>query len=169
VTSLDAAAAPLVLEAAGEEDVRALVTLEQECFTHPWTARYFRDAIKEPGRGRVVVLRDPAAPLEPERGIRAYCAYETVLDEVHVHNLAVAPGHRRRGLARRLLRLVLEGAARRGARAALLEVRQSNWAALALYRSFGFAAVGVRKAYYERPREDALVLRMILEIPGSAC
>jgi ribosomal-protein-alanine N-acetyltransferase len=99
-----------------------------------------------------------ASPTTPA-DIVAYCIAQVVVDELHVHNLLVAPRARGRGLGKRLLALVLDIAARRGARLALLEVRQGNWAALHLYRSLGFTPVGLRRDYYEHPREDALVLR----------
>ncbi len=148
---------PVSLEPADEDDVAALATLERETFTHPWSARNFRDAVLTPDRGRVVVLRAPIA--DRVRGIRAYCIYQTVLDELHIHNLAVDPGARGQGVGRWLLRTVLALAARRGVTTALLEVRRSNWAALRLYRSLGFETISVRRDYYASPREDALVLR----------
>lgn len=148
----------LFLEGASEEDLEALLALERECYTHPWTLRHFRDALVAEGT-LSVVLRSSVAAGDPERGIVAYCVSQIVLDELHVHNLLVRPGERCQGLGRRLLGLVLGIAAGRGARVALLEVRQSNWQALNVYRSLGFEAVAVRRDYYERPREDALVLR----------
>jgi len=66
---------------------------------------------------------------------------------------------RRRGLGRWLLRETLTWGESFGAEEVFLEVRQSNWAALALYRAAAFEAVSVRRGYYDRPREDALVLR----------
>ena len=74
-------------------------------------------------------------------------------------NLTVTPEGRGRGLGRFLLRLAKDLATRRGAREAFLEVRESNLAARALYRSAGFSEVGRRPGYYTRPREDALLLR----------
>jgi len=70
----------------------------------------------------------------------------------------VGPEFQGRGLGRRLLALVLALGARRGAERALLEVRQSNWAAQRLYRSLGFHGVAVRRGYYTHPSEDALIL-----------
>jgi len=150
--------APLVVEAAEEVDAEALASLEERCYTHPWTVRHFRDEIARPGRGRVVVLRDPRAVSDPERGIRAYFVIQVVADEMHLLNLAVAPEMRGRGWARWLLRLALLLGARRGARRALLEVRRSNQPALALYQEAGFRELSVRRNYYTRPQEDALVL-----------
>jgi ribosomal-protein-alanine N-acetyltransferase len=76
-----------------------------------------------------------------------------------VHNLAVRPEYRGGGLGRRLLAIALTIGERRGARVALLEVRESNRPAIALYHSMGFASVAVRRNYYSQPSEDALVLR----------
>ena len=110
------------------------------------------------GEGAVLVLRAPWMPPDEHRGIRAYCAFQVVADEAHVHNLAVVPEARRRGLARRLLALTLEIAAGKGARAAHLEVRAGNAAARALYRVMGFREVGTRRSYYSAPVEDAVLL-----------
>lgn len=150
---------PIWLEAAGADDVEALLILERECFAHPWTARNFLDALADPRRGLVLVLRSPSPAGDPRRGLLAYCCFDVVEDEMHIHNLAVREDLRGRGLGRRLLAIALEVAAGRGARAAYLEVRASNWPARELYRSFGFEGAYFRRGYYERPKEDALVMR----------
>jgi ribosomal protein S18 acetylase RimI-like enzyme len=150
---------PLLLEAATLQDLAALVSLEARCHTHPWSEGGLRDAIAPvPGRGAVLLLRGVWTPEDEYRGIRAYCAFQVVADEVHVHNLAVVPEARRGGLARRLLGLTLEIAAGKGARAAHLEVRAGNAAARALYRAMGFHEVGRRHSYYSAPVEDAVLL-----------
>jgi ribosomal-protein-alanine N-acetyltransferase len=162
-------ARPCALEAATGEDVPALLALERLCFSQPWTARNFRDAMADPERGLLLVLRAPFAPEDPGRGVLAYCSFQTVLDEMHIHNLAVDPAVQGRGLGRRLLQIVLGLGARRGAERALLEVRQSNWAAQRLYRSLGFQGVAVRRGYYTQPSEDALILekRGLRADPGT--
>jgi ribosomal protein S18 acetylase RimI-like enzyme len=152
---------PVALEAATVDDLDALIALERACHTHPWSPRGLRDALAPgTGRGGILVLREPWEPWRDDRGIRAYCAFEVVADEVHIHNLAVAPGSRRQGLAARLLRLVLGIAGRQGARSAHLEVRRGNEAARALYRAAGFWEIGARTAYYSSPTEDAILLAL---------
>ena len=81
-----------------------------------------------------------------------------VLDEVHVTTMGVSPARRRGGLATQLLRVLLLGAVREGASAATLEVATGNEPAIALYRRFGFAPVGVRPGYYATTGEDALIM-----------
>jgi len=150
---------PLALMPAVEEDVGALVELERLCFSQPWTPRNFLDSMADPQRGRLLVLRGPHGPGDSGRGILAYCCFDVAADEMHIHNLAVHPAERGRGLGRLLLGLALASGARRGAEVAYLEVRTSNWPARRLYSSLGFEATQVRRGYYDRPREDALVLR----------
>jgi ribosomal-protein-alanine N-acetyltransferase len=83
-------------------------------------------------------------------------------DELHLIDLAVEPESRRRGAGRLLLQaLVAEGRAR-GASVVLLEVRQSNAPALALYSSLGFSRTDVRRAYYSDNGEDAVVMRLAI-------
>ncbi len=141
-------------------DVGALVALEAACFTHPWTATQVAGEIGGVEGGLVLVLEGRRLAGDPLAGIRAYASFRLVVDELHVMNVAVAPGHRRRGLARFLLRIALRRAARAGALLALLEVRAGNREALALYASMGFARCGLRRDYYRDPIEDAVVLAL---------
>jgi len=148
----------LWLEAATAEDLDAIVDLERRCFSHPWSARHFKDAMRNAPRSRVLLLRAPASAGDPGRGIEAYSVVQAVADEMHVHNLAVVPAQRRRGLGRLLMELALDWGRRRGARRAFLEVRPTNAAAMALYGSLGFRTISLRRRYYQHPSEDALVL-----------
>jgi ribosomal-protein-alanine N-acetyltransferase len=87
-----------------------------------------------------------------------FCSFWRVVDELHINNLAVAPRHRRTGVATALLTHVLREGGRLGAVRATLEVRRSNEAARCLYDRFGFIVAGVRRGYYTKPVEDAIVL-----------
>ena len=136
------------------DDVPALAALEAACFTHPWTPAQIHEEVARDPPDMVLVLEGPGSP----GGIRAYCSFRLVADEMHVMNVAVDPGFRRRGLARRLLAFAMARAARAGARRALLELRAGNQEALALYESLGFERLGLRRGYYGEPTEDALVL-----------
>jgi [ribosomal protein S18]-alanine N-acetyltransferase len=149
---------PFLVEPAGHDDVEALASVERRCYTHPWSVRGFRDALRRGDRGLVLVARAPL-PADGEGGILGYCVIETAADELHVHNLAVRPELQGSGIGRRLLTLALGIGERRGAEVALLEVRASNRAAIELYRSMGFVSMAVRRAYYSQPTEDALVFR----------
>jgi len=112
------------------------------------------------------VLRSPVSG-EP----LAFALAWSVADELHLLDMASHPEQRRRGHARALLRELLRYAQREQKRLFLLEVRQSNDAAIALYRSQGFETTGVRRGYYSDTGEDALEMRISFEVepnPGAS-
>ena len=86
------------------------------------------------------------------RGVR------DILGEGEITNVSVLPGFRGRGISRRLLRMLLREAGERGTRVFTLEVRAGNRPAIALYESLGFRTEGVRRGFYEKPAEDALIM-----------
>jgi ribosomal-protein-alanine N-acetyltransferase len=96
------------------------------------------------------------ARAEPDDIVLGFVLAWTAADEVHLLDLAVDPGARRRGVGRELVAQVLAHAREIGARLVLLEVRRSNEAAIALYRSAGFSENGVRRGYYSDNGEDAV-------------
>ena len=85
-----------------------------------------------------------------------YVGSQTVLQETDMMNIAVADSHRRQGIARMLVEELIR---QLDAYQLTLEVRASNAGAIALYDSLGFTQVGLRKNYYHKPKEDALILR----------
>lgn len=157
--------APARVESAAEGDLDALVALERLCASHPWTRAHFAAALAQPTTRVFVARADDGAPA-------ALCVVAHAADEVEVHDVAVHPAARRRGLGRRLLEHALGAAARAGARTAFLEVRAANAAARALYAALGFVCVGERPGYYRDPDENAVIMRLDLrnlEFSGGAC
>ena len=141
-----------VRRAAGPEDLAAVDALQRQTFTNPWGAEAIRWELENTDVSRLYVMHDAAGALV------AYCACWMVFDELHINSLAVDVERRRRGLARTLLTRVLREAVDAGATAATLEVRRSNTAARALYEGLGFTVEGIRRDYYQDPREDAVIL-----------
>jgi [ribosomal protein S18]-alanine N-acetyltransferase len=143
------------------EDVDRVVEIERECFPDPWPRASFLYEVRDNPFAVNYVLKDA----EASGRILGYTCLWFIEGELHINNVAVDPGARRRGLGRSLMRHALDEATRRGCRSAVLQVRPSNEAALSLYRSFGFSVVGRRKRYYSQGREDALL--MTRSFPGS--
>jgi ribosomal-protein-alanine N-acetyltransferase len=141
-----------VRDPASNADIDAIVSLEVESFTNPWSRDTLVWELQNSDVTQVFVLRD-------ERdAVVAFCVCWVIFDELHINTLAVAPVARRGGRATFLLRLVMAEAARAGATKATLEVRASNQAALGLYDRLGFRVAAQRPRYYTRPEEDALIL-----------
>jgi [ribosomal protein S18]-alanine N-acetyltransferase len=135
-----------------DADIDAVVALELESFTNPWSRDTLVWELANSDVTRVYLLRGTE-----DRAI-AFCIAWVVFDELHINTLAVSPSHRRQGLATFLLREVMADAARDGAQRATLEVRESNTAALELYARLGFRVTARRRGYYTNPTEDALIL-----------
>jgi ribosomal-protein-alanine N-acetyltransferase len=133
-------------------DLPAVEALQRRAFTNPWGAEAIKWELENTDVARLYVMHDAAD------AVVAYCACWKVFDELHINSLAVDESLRRQGLARQLLRHVILDAHASGARSATLEVRQSNHAARLLYEGLGFHVEGVRRDYYQDPREDALIL-----------
>jgi ribosomal-protein-alanine N-acetyltransferase len=132
-------------------DLEGILAVDAATFERPWTRAMYEWEWTHSDVARFYVARSGGAVI-------AYCAGWAIFDELHVNNLAVDPGWRRRGVASALLTFVLQDAAAEGATRATLEVRRSNDPARLLYERFGFTFAGVRTAYYREPVEDALVL-----------
>jgi ribosomal-protein-alanine N-acetyltransferase len=87
-----------------------------------------------------------------------YLGVMFVMDELHVNTIGTLPGHEGKGVATSLLDDAWVVAKERGIKRATLEVAVSNTRAQELYFRYGFSPVGIRKNYYERTKEDALIL-----------
>jgi ribosomal-protein-alanine N-acetyltransferase len=133
------------------DQVDEISALQSQTFTNPWSAQSLRWEIANTDVARLYVMRADDVAI-------GFCACWVILDELHINSLAIGDAWRRQGLASRLLREVCRDAGTAGATQATLEVRRSNTPALALYERLGFTCEGVRKDYYQTPREDALVL-----------
>ncbi|MEX2529756.1 MAG: ribosomal protein S18-alanine N-acetyltransferase [Gemmatimonadota bacterium] len=144
---------------AEERDLEAVLEVERASFTLPWGEESFRSLM---GLARATFL---VADVGGE--IVGHAVAWWAGGEGEVANLAVRPAFRLQGVATLLLDHVLERARREALDAVFLEVRTSNITAFELYRSRGFEEVGLRRAYYRNPTEDARVLRLDLEVTGT--
>lgn len=142
------------------EDVDTVLAIEQAVQRFPWTRGNFIDALNSGYLCRV----DETASGE----IRGYAILLPVAGEAELLNIGVARAEQRKGLGRAMLSEMLEAARERNVRCVFLEVRPSNAAAVALYRSAGFCEIGMRRGYYQdvNGSEDAMV--MVCELRGES-
>ena len=101
---------------------------------------------------------------EEDGAVCGYVGSQTVLDETDMMNIAVHPDCRRKGIAAALITELVSRLKARGSRVLRLEVRESNFSAIALYEALGFTQLGLRKNYYRNPKENALILGKEWEI-----
>jgi [ribosomal protein S18]-alanine N-acetyltransferase len=151
-------------------DLDRVIAIERASFTTPWTLDTFQGLLRRADADLFVaqVADGPAAvdgsavadgAAVADGPVVAYAAVWMVVDQAELGDIAVAKEWRGRGIAKQLMDKVLDHVGRRGVREIFLEVRPSNHEARRLYERYGFEAIGRRKNYYSRPREDALVLR----------
>jgi ribosomal-protein-alanine N-acetyltransferase len=144
----------LAIRSAEIGDLADVVAIETESFSDPWSHDSFQSALELP-HFRFLVATDRDANTQ----VAGYIIIVIVAPEAEIANIAVRSGGRRGGVGRRLVEEGLSLARSAGVETVYLEVRESNSVARRLYETRGFEVVGRRRAYYERPREDALVLR----------
>jgi ribosomal-protein-alanine N-acetyltransferase len=137
-------------------DLAEVLVIERASFSMPWSRGAFLYEIEQNRVARCWVLRDGD-------NVVAYICLWEIGDELHVTNIAVHPGLRRRGLARQLLSAILDDGRSRRLRSVTLEVRPTNEEARTLYESFGFRVVGRRRGYYYDTGEDALIMETDLQ------
>ena len=137
------------------EDLDALRALEESCFSLPWTREQLQGELPDQRHEFLVAVSQ-------EGKILGYIGMMTVLDEGYISNVAVSPDVRRLGIGRALVREMLRRCIIRKLSFVTLEVRAHNEGAILLYAQEGFQRVGMRKNYYERPREDALLMTRFL-------
>jgi len=134
-----------------EADVGCVAKIESSAFSTPWKATTFRGLLNRPGAA-LLVLEVPPAP------VAGYAVLWCIQDQGELANITVTPEFRNRRLGAYLLDRVLNEARERTVESLYLEVRVSNFRARSMYASRGFEEIGVRRDYYEKPREDARVL-----------
>src|SRR5262249_1233042 len=136
-------------------DVAQVERLERQLFSDPWPPQFFLQALAEPASVQRVAERRGA--------IAGYLVATLRPPYAELQNLATAPDQQRCGVAPALLAELFETCRARGVRGLGLEVRVSNFAAQALYRTLGFTLLGLRRGYYRAPEEDALLMGKRLE------
>ncbi len=147
----------VAIRSAEKADLPRVLEVENASFPLPWSPSSFRSLLE---LDRVFFL---VAELDGQ--VVGHGVLWWVGEEGELANIAVDPEVRRAGVARRLLEELVDRARRAEVEHVFLEVRVSNDAATKLYRSLGFREVGQRRNYYQRPQEDARILRLDLAGP----
>ena len=125
--------------------------LERICFSTPWSRNMLAEELDNLLSAFLVALDD-------NDRVVGYAGVQVILDEGYITNIAVRPECRRQGVAAQLLQVFMDFAKANKLSFLTLEVRASNYDAIALYGSRGFRSMGRRKNYYEHPKEDAIIM-----------
>lgn len=132
------------------DDVKAL--LDISFGDSAWSSESLRSQTEKADSRCTVAVEDDR--------IVGFLAFEQIVDEGSIVEVAVHPDYRRQGIARHLIRSAITD---NSLKEIYLEVRESNSPAIRLYESLGFERIGTRKNYYDAPKEDAAIYRFTLE------
>lgn len=133
-----------------EEDVPYVCEIEEATFSMPWKADDFIDMIRRDNLTYLVAELDGT--------IIGGAGFRNVLGDGEITNVAIKSAFRGRGYGKILVGELLKKGREMGADEFTLEVRVSNTPAIKLYESLGFKSEGVRPGFYEKPREDAMIM-----------
>ncbi len=137
------------------KDIPFVVEIEQDSFSMPWSRNAFYSEVYSPLSYHKVATY--------MGNIVGYICIWIIGTDAHILNLAVHRNWRRMGIASSLLMEALKDMLFKRVEFIDLEVRASNMAAIRLYEKFGFKPVGIRKGYYEAPKEDAVIMELSFE------
>lgn len=140
----------IVIRQMEKKDLNQVSEIEKSIFSLPWSMNSFMEVLQKENTIYLVA--------EDGDQIVGYCGLWNILSEGEITNVAVREEYRKRRIGYNLLKELLKQGKDRGIEAFTLEVRESNGGAIHLYESFGFEVAGIRKGFYERPKEDALIM-----------
>lgn len=132
------------------EDVEAVSRIEEDSFSMPWSPKDFEELVEAPGTLYLVA--------EADGETAGCCGVTDISGEGDINNVVVAAKFRNRGIAQALLRELLRQGEEMGIGDFTLEVRVGNAAAIHVYEKLGFVSEGVRPGFYDKPKEDAVIM-----------
>lgn len=141
----------ITVRSAEPKDIIRLREVEIQGFMSPWGEEALSQEIRNQNRTCYLVG-------EISGQIVAYAGLWVIFDEGHITRIVVDPKFRRQGIARELVKALMEKGSSLGCERFTLEVRSSNKEAIGLYSDIGFEQVGIRSGYYEEEEEDALIM-----------
>ena len=138
------------------EDIEQIEQLEKQCFSIPWSRQALISQLPDDMHIFIAAFDDGG-------NVLGYVGMMYVLDEGYISNVAVSPEFRRNGIADKLIESLVLRANEKNLSFVTLEVRQSNTPAIDLYKKNSFLNVGLRKNYYNKPTEDAILMTRFLK------
>ena len=130
-----------------------MANIEKSIFSQPWSKKGFLEAYNQ--KQNIILVADE------EGEICGYICMYVSFDEGEITNVAVKEKYRGRGLGKAIVKDLLDRAAKANVSRCILEVRKSNAPAISLYKKMNFNEIGVRKGFYDFPKEDALIMEYI--------
>ncbi len=133
-----------------EKDLEQVTSIEKDTFSMPWNREDFLKSMNNPFHVYVVACEKDV--------IYGYCGMWGIVGEGQINNVAVKKEFQGKGIGFSLIKFLLEEGYKQGLEAFTLEVRESNLSAIHVYEKAGFENVGIRKNFYDKPKENAVIM-----------
>lgn len=130
--------------------IESIVKIEKQCFVDPWSRAGFEEELENENAYFIVALLD--------KKVCGYAGMYHICGEAYIANIAVLPEFRGQNIGKSLLENLILNAQLNNCEFISLEVRKTNFVAICLYKRLGFKEVGVRKEFYQNPKEDAFIM-----------
>ena len=140
----------MTIESMTVDDIAQVAEIERQIFSIPWSEKAFRDSMESDNTIYIVAKEND--------NVAGYAGMYLSFEEGNITNVAVNPLSRRKGIGEKIVRDIINRAYEKGVRDVFLEVRETNSVAIALYEKIGFKEEGIRKNFYDKPRENALIM-----------
>ena len=136
------------------EHCKEVAEIEKSIFSLPWSLQSFKECVEGEDKHYFCAIENGE--------VIGYCGYWGVLDEAEICNVAVRADARKRGVGEALLNRLIEYGKSDKRTRFLLDVRVGNEAAISLYKKLGFKEDGIRPNFYDKPKEDALLMSLTI-------
>lgn len=133
-----------------KEHIDSVVNLENECFSEPWSFEGILQELSNDKAYFIVAIMD--------NKVAGYTGMYCIYGDCYITNIAVSHNYRRLGIGKALINKLIKYAKKQNYNFISLEVRESNISAINLYKSFGFKKIGVRQNFYNKPKENAIIM-----------
>lgn len=140
----------MVIQIMTVDDLNQVAAIEQSIFSEPWSRQDFLQSLQDENNLYLVAKQ--------QGEVIGYCGYWGVAGDGYIYNVAVKPEHRRQQVGLLMLKELIKLGKEMGITAFSLEVRVTNLAAITLYERLGFTSAGIRKDFYSKPNEDAVIM-----------
>lgn len=138
-----------------KQDLPEVIRIEEESFSTPWSRESFENELDNPMTHYYVCLQEGV--------IIGYGGFWNIMGEANITNIAIAGPKRGQGMGSQFVAMLMKEAKRLNITAMTLEVRESNHSGIRIYQKNGFQSAGIRKNYYTKPIENALIMWVQLQ------
>lgn len=143
----------MIIRKMESRDLHQVAAIEESLFSDPWSENAFRDTLDQKEADFIVAVNE-------QEEVIGYCGAYRALDEAEIVNVAIRKSDQNRGAGARMVQALIEEEKKKGVCIFILEVRESNLSAQRCYEKLGFKGLGIRKNFYDCPKENALIMQL---------